>query len=466
MKGCYALPCIHVYAAVLGLTITATQPVAAQAGPPPGTTTFALTGDAIITRRLAPFKEPEYLRMIELIREADLAFTNLEVLFHTYDEGFPAAHSGGAWMAAEPHIAGELAWAGFDMVSFANNHTMDYGPGGMRATARALDAAGLVFSGAGENLARARAPAYLETAAGRVALISVASTFSDEDRAGPQRIDMRGRPGLNPLRYTTTYLVSQNSLESLREIRRELGYQATQQGNRIRFFGESFEVSDAPGRRTVPHERDLAEIVASVADARRQADWVIVASHSHESAGSREEPADFLVTFARAVVDAGADIFVGHGPHVLRGVEIYRNRPIFYSLSNFIFQNETIRFLPADFYDRLGLAADASPADLYDRRAQRSSTGGFPGQQVYWESVIAVPRFVDGDLSEIELYPITLGYGKPRAQRGRPLLADPVAGRRIIEQLRDLSRRFGTEVRYLPDQNVGVVRIRGSTESS
>ncbi len=149
--------------------------------------TFALTGDAIITRRLSPFGKPEYLRMLEVIRSADLAFTNLEVLFHDFSEGYPATHSGGTWMAAEPYLAGELVWAGFDMVSRANNHTMDYSAGGLRATTRALDAVNMVHAGAGENLSRARAPAYLETGGGRVALISVASTFSDEDRAGPQR---------------------------------------------------------------------------------------------------------------------------------------------------------------------------------------------------------------------------------------------------------------------------------------
>ena len=100
---------------------------AAQSTPPPGTMTFALTGDAILTRRLSPFKEPEYLRMIEIIRSADVAFTNLEVLFHNYNDGYPAAHSGGTWMAAEPFLAGELVWAGFDMVSRANHHGLQRG---------------------------------------------------------------------------------------------------------------------------------------------------------------------------------------------------------------------------------------------------------------------------------------------------------------------------------------------------
>ncbi len=444
--------------ALAGLLLPA--PGLAQSQPPPGSMTFALTGDAIISQRLSPYKEAEYLEMIEIIRNADAAFTNLEVLFHEYEEGYPAAHSGGTWMAAEPHIAGELVWAGFDLVSRANNHTMDYGPGGMRATTRALDAVGLVHAGAGENLGQARAPAYLETAGGRVALISVASTFSDEDRAGPQGDDIRGRPGLSPIRYTTTYVVSRGALQSLREVAAELGFNVGDDDERIRFMREEFVVGDPPGRRTAAHEGDMAEILAVVRDARRQADWVIVTSHSHEGAASREVPADFLVTFARATIEAGADMFVGHGPHVLRGIEIHRGRPIFYSLSNFIFQNETIRFMPGDFYARYDLGPEATPADAFDRRNERSRTGGFPGQRIYWESVIAVPRFQDGALTEIRLHPVTLGYGLPRPQRGRPRLADREAGRRIIDKLRELSQPFGTEVRYVADQNIGVIRAQ------
>lgn len=431
---------------------------AAQHEPPPGRMTFALTGDAIISQRLSPFKESEYLRMIEVIRNADLAFTNLEVLFHNYEEGFPATHSGGTWMAAEPYIAGELVWAGFDMVSRANNHTMDYGAGGLRATTRALDAVGLVHAGAGENLAQARAPAYLETAGGRVALVSVASTFSDEDRAGPQRSDIRGRPGLSPLRYNRTYAVSAASIQKLREVAEELGFRTGDREGEIDFLRERFVVGDSPGRRTEPHAGDLTEVLAAVRDAQRQADWVIVTSHSHESEESREQPADFLVTFAHAAIDAGADVFVGHGPHVLRGIEIYKGRPVFYSLSNFIFQNETIRFLPGDIYEAYDLPPDATTADAFDRRNEASRTGGFPGQRRYWESVIAVPAFQDGGLVEVRLYPITLGYGKPRPQRGRPRLADEEAGRRIIDKLRELSQPFGVEVQYRAAENIGVIR--------
>jgi poly-gamma-glutamate capsule biosynthesis protein CapA/YwtB (metallophosphatase superfamily) len=450
------------------LAVAAIPSVAeAQHEPPPVQMTFALTGDAIISQRLSPFNEPEYLRMIDILREAHLAFTNLEVLFHDYEEGYPAAHSGGTWMAAEPYIAGELVWAGFDMVSRANNHTMDYGAGGLRATTRALDGVGLVHAGAGENLARARSPAYLETAGGRVALISVASTFADEDRAGPQRTDIRGRPGLSPLRYDRTYTVSPASIQKLREVAEELGFRVGDREDRIRFMREQFVVGDPAGSHTEAHEGDLAEILASVRDARRQADWVIVTSHSHEGAQSREQPADFLVTFARAAIDAGADVVVGHGPHVLRGIEIYNGKPIFYSLSNFIFQNETIRYLPGDIYEAYDLPPEATTADAFDRRNEASRTGGFPGQRTYWESVIAVPAFENGVLKEVRLYPITLGFGKPRPQRGRPRLADKEAGQRIIDKLRELSESFGVEVEYLGRENIGVIRaadIRASSE--
>ncbi len=442
----------------IAILLTAVGDGAAQSYPPPGRMTFALTGDAIISQRLSPFNEPEYLRMIEVIRDADMAFTNLEVLFHDYEEAYPATHSGGTWMAAEPFIAGELVWAGFDMVSRENNHTMDYGAGGLRATTRALDAVGLVHAGAGENLAQARSPAYLETAGGRVALISVASTFSDEDRAGPQGDDIRGRPGLSPIRYTRTYTVSAASMQKLREVADELGFRAGSQEDRMRFLREQFIVGDPPGWRTEAHEGDLAEILAAVRDARRQADWVIVTSHSHEGGSSREVPADFLADFARAAVDAGADIFVGHGPHVLRGIEIYNGKPILYSLSNFLFQNETIRYLPGDIYQTYDLPATATTADVFDARNEASRTGGFPGMRTYWESIVAVPSFQDGELAEIRLYPIALGFGLPRPQRGRPRLADKEAGERIIEKMRELSQPFGVEVHYLANENIGVIR--------
>ena len=108
--------------------------VASQTVQPREPFTLALTGDSIITQRLSVFKEPEFTRLFDMIRGADAAFTNLETLFHDYE--MPPAHeSGGTWMRTDPPILKELVWAGFDLVSRANNHAGDFGPPARRSPA-------------------------------------------------------------------------------------------------------------------------------------------------------------------------------------------------------------------------------------------------------------------------------------------------------------------------------------------
>ena len=161
---------------------------------------MALTGDSIITRKLSVYEEPEFLQMIDLLRNADMAFTNLEMVLHNY-EPFPMADSGGTWMRGDPQLAEELAWAGIDMVSRANNHAGDYGVLGMQMTAKYVEAAGIVHAGVGNSLAEAREARFLETAKARVALISIASSYASHMRAGRSRDNIPARPGLNPLRH-------------------------------------------------------------------------------------------------------------------------------------------------------------------------------------------------------------------------------------------------------------------------
>lgn len=421
-----------------------------------GDIAMALAGDAIITRAMSPYQEPEFVGLVELVRGATVGFVNLEILFHDYGPDIiPAEASGGTYMAASPAIAKELTWFGFDVVSRANNHTMDYGVGGLRATTRAVEAAGLAHAGAGENLALARLPAYVETPGGRVAMISAASTFADAMRAGPQRQDLRGRPGLNPIRWGRAYVLPRDGLEGLRQAAASMG--RSPRGDTIRFGGETYMAGDGFGVVTWPDEDDVAAITRSVRDAKRQANWVIVSSHSHESRGRREVPADFIVEFAHAVIDAGADVFVGHGPHVLRGIEIYNGKPIFYSLGDFVFQNETVPLQPGDNYENYRLPPDALPSEFYDRR-EEASGGGFPANPSIWEAVLAMPAFEGGELASIRLYPITLGHGLPRPQRGRPMLADRALGQEILERLQQLSEPFGTVIRMR--DGVGVIEIR------
>jgi poly-gamma-glutamate capsule biosynthesis protein CapA/YwtB (metallophosphatase superfamily) len=413
---------------------------------------MALTGDAIITRRLSVYREPAFVRLMDLIRGADVAFTNLEVLFHDY-EPYPMHSSGGTYMRAEPELARELVWAGFDLVSLANNHTGDYGADGMRLTIRHVRDAGLVAAGAGENLYEAREARFVETHGARVALISTASTFTDHSVAGKPQGAVRGRPGLSPLRHTRTRIITQAQADSLRAGLRAAGLSAGS-GSSFTIFGERFAIGDAPATRTEPDAEDVAEIGAVVRNAAALADYVIVSIHAHE--GTTRAPAEFVQTFARAMIDAGADVIVGHGPHYLRGIEIYRGKPIFYSLGDFIFQNETLLRLPYENYRRYDLGEDHHVADFNAAR-YANDTRGFPTNREIWESVVAIPRWRGRQLVDIELHPITLGFGRPATERGRPLLADQELGRKIINDLSERSRLLGTTVEWR--DGIGVIRV-------
>ncbi len=431
----------------------AVVPLAGQG--PAGDFTLALTGDSIITRRLSVYAEPAFTRLIDLVRSADAAFTNIEMLFHDF-EPYPMNESGGTYMRAEPALARELAWAGFDLGSLANNHTGDYGVLGMRLTKKYVAEAGIVAAGAGDSLAEAREAKFLETAKGRVALIAVASTFPDHSRAGRTRGDVPARPGLSPLRFTTTYVVTRDRFEQLRQAAGEITGTTPAAGDTLTFVGRRFVVGTTPGIRTEPRAEDVGEIAAVVKSARTLADTVIVTIHAHEGGKTRLEPAEFLVTFARAMIDAGADLFVGHGPHVLRGIEVYKGAPILYSLGDFIFQNETLLRYPADNYDDQRLGVEATPNDYLNRRYNFDKSG-FPADPPIWESVVAMPRYRGGRLVELALHPISLGFGAARQVRGRPMLASPELGGKILGDLAKLSAPFGTRISVR--EGVGYVEL-------
>jgi poly-gamma-glutamate capsule biosynthesis protein CapA/YwtB (metallophosphatase superfamily) len=432
---------------------------------------IVLTGDSIVNRKISVYTDPASTDLFRTIQHADGAFTNFETLVHDY--AYPAASvSGGAYMSSPSWIPGELKWAGFNLVSTANNHAYDFGEQGLLSTLRALDQAGLAHAGSGANLALARAPAYVDTGKGRIALVAVASTFTDGSLAGEQRPDLIGRPGINPLRFTTTYTVDQDSFKSLLKVYamtrggESEGGEERQRGDRprtsVRIGGLEFQAGDTSGVHTELNKSDLDGLVASVKNARRQSDWVIVSSHTHESGRGLENPPDFLIAAAHAAIDAGADVFVAHGPHILRGIEIYKGRPIFYSLGNFVFENETMLFQPAESYDQLRLPETATVADFFDTRTA-NDTRGFPVNEKVWESAIAEVSFhPDHTLAGITLIPITLGYREPRSQRGRPRLAGPEQARTIVDRLTTLSAPFGTSIAW--SDGKGVITCRPANQ--
>lgn len=426
--------------AIAALTVSALGIADAQQSP----LTLALTGDSIIMQRLSVYREPEFTKLIDVIRGADAAFTNLETLFHDYE--MPPAHeSGGTWMRTEPPLIKELTWAGFDLVSRANNHAGDFGVLGAQLTSKYVRQAGLVEAGVGNSLSEAREARFLETPKGRIALISAASTFTAHSRAGNTRGDMPARPGLSPLRFSTTYIVTPERLADLRRVASELSGNPPAAGESLNFGGRRYVAGAKPGVRTEPNKQDVEEITRVVRSARNLADIVIVSLHCHESGADRSVPADFISAFAHAVVDAGADVFVGHGPHVLRGIEVYKGKPIFYSLANFIFQNETVLRMPEDGYEEYSLRDDAQMVDYLDARYDHDKRS-FPADADYWDSVAVLTKWEGRKFVEADLYPITLGFGQPRSERGRPKLANAADATRILEKVSKRSKNYGATI--------------------
>jgi len=424
--------------------------------------TLTATGDSFIATKISVYSEPEFLELIEIIRNAHVRFTNLEVLINDF-KGIPAAQSGGTYAATENFIADELKWIGFNLVSRANNHAMDYGIEGMIETTRNLNRVGIVHAGVGMNLGEARSPAYIETPVGRVALISAASTFPIEARAGEARPDLQGRPGVNPLRYSVTYTVPKEVFKVLVKIARLHGFKVKDEAKKLRLFRVSFKIGDEVKVEFKVNKRDEEGNLRAIRDAKRMADYVIFSLHAHESYMNIEKPAPFIEEFARKCIDEGADIFIGHGPHVLRGIEIYKNKPIFYSLGNFIFQNDLIKKQPSDLYERYKLDWNATPADLYDAREKglpeyiEMGFKWFTEKQIYWQTVVVYCILDENGVKEIKLYPVDLGYNKSRPHRGRPILAKGKRAKEIIEKVKELSKPYGTKIKF--KDGIGIIQL-------
>lgn len=412
--------------------------------------TLALTGDSIVHRRLLSTTEAEARELFDIVRGADVSFTNLEVLPNDF-RGDPMMESGGSHFGAPSWVLDELAEAGFDLFAAATNHTMDYGISGMTAALEALEARTLTFAGIGRNLEDARRAAYFEHANGTVALISCCSTFGKGHQACDPRPDMQGRPGLSPLTLSTVYDVTPQQASFIRTLLVELGVSA-RRAERVKlgFLAEPaegtipfddllFREADSTATRTVAREQDIQAIERWIAEAKRLSDIVLVSIHSHEHGATKEDAPGFLVDAARRLVDAGASIVACHGPHLMRGMQLHRGCPIFYSLGNFIGQNELVMKIPTDGYARFGADPSLTPGMLYHLRT-KGDTKGFTAQQKYWETVMPVLRFNDGKPVGAEIFPIDLRFGDAPHRRGRPRLAKGRLAEEILGRFFAMSR--------------------------
>ena len=426
--------------------------------------TFIATGDAFVTQRIPAEGYEGFEALRDIIRAHDVGFSNLEMTFHN-SEGTPAAVSGGTWAMADPRCLDDMRSYGFNLFTTANNHTGDYGEGGVMATIRHLRERDMVFSGTGASLEEASRACYLESRKGRVALVSACSTFHVSSMAGGQSGSMPGRPGLSPLRFTTTYHVTRPHFDMVKELAKityvnayndygiKLGYVNPNPEDVTVFGSHRFALAEEDRVETAPLERDMARIEEEVREARRQADVVLVSLHVHETDfDDFAIPPAFLEKAAKRCIDAGASAVIGHGPHELRGVELYRGGLILYSLGNFIFQTETISVQPYEAYANKGLPIDTKVGAYMDRRS-KNGTAGYPTQEDIWRSVMASWTMEEDRITQVRFHPISLGMDQPRTRRGTPVPGDEG----VLRHLAELSRPFGTEIRIA--DNIGYIDL-------
>lgn len=425
---------------------------------------FTAAGDAMVLRRL-PGAYPGFTELQSFIGQGDFRFFNLETTVHNH-ETYGAAVSGGTWFCSPPEVLADAKTFGFNMLTTANNHAMDYSHIGLEKTLDYVKAAGFPNAGVGRNLADAAAPVYLDTLQGRIALIAACSTNHPDAAAGEQSPTVPGRPGVNVLRYSTVYRLPREELEHIkriataigingyREIIRKEGYLPQLLEHQAEFGELKFEQGEKPEKITHVNETDMTRIENAIREARYMADYVVISIHSHEIKGTcKEEPAGFLEEFAHRCIDCGANAIVGTGPHLLRPIEIYKGCPIFYCLGDFIVQLENIRKAPADMFAGQGLPCNVGMDVLFDKR-NHGGTRGLCYEKIMFQAVVPYWEAENGQLTKLTLLPVELNFDAPRSMGGWPR---PKYDEGIIERLAELSTPYGTKIEV--ENGLGVVRL-------
>lgn len=413
-------------------------------------TKICAAGDIILTKPLPQGYDTTVVG--EKISQADLKLFNLEIVLSD-NPVFGSAYCGGTWLMTQTAQLDDILRFGFNGCGRANNHTMDYAYDGLFSTQSALAERNLPACGAGQNLEEASRHAVVETNTARFGLISICSTFDDAARAGHESESVPGRPGLNPLRFSTEYHISPAHMQALREIAavthidgrrnrsRAGGYTPYPPEGCFGFGEYRFKASKPEGKFSKANANDIARTQKSIEYVLRDCDYAVVMVHSHEIKGDTDDtPDDFLTEFAHACIDAGACTVIGSGTHQLKGIELYRGKPIFYSIGNFIFQSDSPSVMPADFAERYGCPKGLSVEEQIARRT-KNGTIGLHTDMNNFRSIMPMMTFCDNELTEMELNPLSLDM-----ETGLPMPADEADATYIYDTLSRLSAPYKTQL--------------------
>jgi len=263
----------------------------------------------------------------------------------------------------------------------------------------------------------------------------------------------------NTLNLVTYYGVTAPQMAELRAIAGDAGHGAT-----LAAFGVNFRVTPGPGEyhyEMVP--QDERDILREIRTGKQDSDFEIATIHWHQNRFAFQHysfdhyPADFEVRFAHDAIDQGADIFFGHGVHTLKGVEIYKGKPIFYGVSNFVLQEQTFQSWRDD--------GEPAPTPL-----EGPIVGGGEVNERRWtwmeradnfEALLTSSHYENGRLTEVRLYPVDLGdrggLARPGSQLGIPRRPSPERAAEILRRVAEYSKPFGTRIEI--EDGVGIVRI-------
>lgn len=423
--------------------------------------TIAVIGDIIIAYPLEHMMStPGFPEVVELLRSADVTAGNME---GNIIDGRTFKGSAPGGFGAEPLAAEWLKEMGIDLLARPNNHANDFGIEGLIETTKHLDRVGIQHAGYGDTYWAARAARFVSSERGRVGMVAASD---HQPQAALMSGEWPGRGGLSPLRVSRQFMVPESDWSAVKTLR-DLFPNGTSHFARgantaehIEFLSESFR--KAPAGVTEPYfsfevnQTDVRDIMTAVREGKMTSDFITVAIHAHhfrdtrggfrgdgipegEHLDTNPSIADYLPGFSKAAIDAGADMMQGTGVHALRGIEIYKGRPIYYGLGEFMRQMDVI-----------GLAGRNAPG-------RDVGPAGFEEMPVKYESVVAINEFRGGELYEIRLHPIELRYDVEKlARRGIPVIAPPDIAQRILRRLQELSEPLGTQITI--ERNIGIIR--------
>ncbi|MBI4330961.1 MAG: CapA family protein [Chloroflexi bacterium] len=241
--------------------------------------------------------ESLFARVHQRIKQADISVCQLEYNLSTKGCLQYRAHS--TWQGrVHPDNVRSLVFAGFDVVTHAANHCFDYGPESLLETIDVVRRSNMQIIGVGKDIAEARKPAILERKGIRVGFLDYCSVMDVEYEA------REGKPGCAPLRVSTYY------------------------------EAQEYQAGTPPKIVTIALESDVVAMEEDIRQLRKQVDVVVVAMHwgIHLIPGVL---AMYQPTVGHRAIDAGADLVIGHHAHLVKGIEVYKGKVIFYSLGNF-----------------------------------------------------------------------------------------------------------------------------------